>query len=538
MTLTLYLLGPVRLVCPARGDITPRSQKARGALALLGSAHGLRISRAQLQDHLWSESPPEAGSTSLRQMLRELRQALGSSRDALVGGPGWIELDSRLIRVELDQPYLPGTGEAQFAADLDIGDAQFEDWLRDARMHHENRLARDLPAAPLPAVALAAKAPQTILPAPRQDPQDSSPARLLIRSPTAMDDQSRISARILLAEAGWRASELMPAELIDLSTRHGPAEDGYGSRAMSLDALARVRDSRMTLLVTIALADSGRAIATREFSWSIADELVEMPRAVNSLTTTILTSVKTLGRLRNQLTLWDMLDFDGHSLLETDGHLELMQQSQPMHAGVIMALRAYMRWLMVIERLVDSPEDTASEADDLAARARHCSPGNATVLGISSLLMIEKGENGVAKEFAQMAEQADPFESFGRLAKTQCLLNMGEGQKAHEAIHSMRNSLLASVAPVTWLMQRARTEVRLGLFEEAELSSATARSFAPKSRAALRFLGVLREARGDEPGAHEAFTQLRKIEPSFEPQVLADPSYPTGSLRFAGLVKA
>lgn len=132
--LRLSLTGPVRLQSAGGGDLTPRSMKARGALAVLGVARGMRVARARLQDLMWSDRGPEQGAASLRQCLREIRQALGPGRQALCAGPGWIGLDPKWIAVDA----APAAGpEAEFASDLDIRDPEFEDWLRDTRAHFE-----------------------------------------------------------------------------------------------------------------------------------------------------------------------------------------------------------------------------------------------------------------------------------------------------------------------------------------------------------------------------------------------------------------
>ena len=75
--LTLRLMGPVELTGPADLRLTPRGMRARGALAVIGTARSMRITRARLQDLLFSERDPEQGNASLRQVLREIRISLG-----------------------------------------------------------------------------------------------------------------------------------------------------------------------------------------------------------------------------------------------------------------------------------------------------------------------------------------------------------------------------------------------------------------------------------------------------------------------------
>ena len=52
--LTLHLIGPVEMTGPGDRRLTPRGMRARGALAVLGTARGLRVTRARLQDLLFS----------------------------------------------------------------------------------------------------------------------------------------------------------------------------------------------------------------------------------------------------------------------------------------------------------------------------------------------------------------------------------------------------------------------------------------------------------------------------------------------------
>ncbi|WP_258553404.1 AfsR/SARP family transcriptional regulator [Paracoccus pantotrophus] len=127
-------MGSVRLRGADGADLTPRSQKARGALALLGTAPDLRLSRARLQDLLWSERARQRGSDSLRQMLRELRASLGAEKGLLLTGVGWVGLDPERLRIDLTPVYDAGGAPIEFAADIDVPDPEFETWLRDMRL--------------------------------------------------------------------------------------------------------------------------------------------------------------------------------------------------------------------------------------------------------------------------------------------------------------------------------------------------------------------------------------------------------------------
>lgn len=104
----------------------------------------MRRSRAWLQDKLWSDRATEQGAASLRQVLVEIRRALGAHRDALVADAGWIGFDPERIVVKIvpsadDWAF---SGEPpEFAEGLDVPDAEFEDWIRDQRSAYADRLA-------------------------------------------------------------------------------------------------------------------------------------------------------------------------------------------------------------------------------------------------------------------------------------------------------------------------------------------------------------------------------------------------------------
>ena len=154
--LTLRLSGPLRLLHPDGRNVTPPSLKAQGILALLATSPALRRPRAWLQDKLWSDSAPEQGAANLRQTTLRLRREVAAEPGWLVSGPGWIGLDPGRVAVALD----PAPGEwglagegPEFCEGLDIADPEFEDWIRDLRLAHEDRLARDRAARAPPCPA-------------------------------------------------------------------------------------------------------------------------------------------------------------------------------------------------------------------------------------------------------------------------------------------------------------------------------------------------------------------------------------------------
>ena len=140
--LVLHLVGPLRLVDREGAELTPRSRKAQGILALLGTSPGLRRSRAWLQDKLWSDRGPEQGAGSLRQCLTEIRLGLGRHVDCLRTEAGWVVLDPAKVQVRAELTEAEALDGVEFLEGLDIRDPEFEHWIRDQRLHCQQRTAR------------------------------------------------------------------------------------------------------------------------------------------------------------------------------------------------------------------------------------------------------------------------------------------------------------------------------------------------------------------------------------------------------------
>jgi hypothetical protein len=140
--LFLDLFGPLRLTDTEGVDLTPRSRKAQGLLALVGTSPGLRRSRAWLQDKLWSNRGPEQGAASLRQCLTNVRLGLGRHVDCLKTEAGWIALDPGKVRVRSEPADSDADGGLEFLEGLDIRDPEFEHWIRDQRLHYAERADR------------------------------------------------------------------------------------------------------------------------------------------------------------------------------------------------------------------------------------------------------------------------------------------------------------------------------------------------------------------------------------------------------------
>ena len=511
--LILRLAGPVDLSGPANESLTPRGMKARGALAILGTSVKMQISRPRLQDLLFSDREAEQGAASVRQLLREIRIALGPWRDALLTGPGWIALDTSIVR--LDMTSTPGADgqRPEFASDLDIADPEFEDWLRDARSHYEDQADEVLAS--------------TVT-------QDGAPT-LILQAPMAADPQAAVTAAMILQEAAQRVTDMLPLQVIQ-----GDPGIGRVSVGIELGAMANKAGDSIIILFAARLRSDGRMLWSRRFTIPAHDTLSHLRHVAGGVTIAILHGVEALRevipdpRLR-RMPLQDVFSYSAPRLKRADDQLAQIDPNGD--KAVILALRSYIRHTMLLERLSKNPEADADLAAEMAARARELSPGNPSALGVNAMVAAFRGQQETAFDMARHAIAIDDENPIARLAYSSALTSMGHHREAEAEASAAHNSALSELGPAAWVLRRAIATTRIGDLQSAERYFATTHGYAPENRPALRFLSAIRYELGDVEGARSALQKLKKLEPDFSLELMGSDKYPVDSLRRAGLLK-
>lgn len=367
MSATLSLMGSVRLRSAAGDDLTPRSQKARGALALLGTAPDLRLSRVRLQDLLWSDRGKQQGSDSLRQMLRELRNALGSHKDILLTGVGWVGLNPERTRIDLTPVYDAGGAPIEFAADIDIPDPEFESWLRDMRLRltpeDDGPTVFERNGAALPS---AMGAPMIL-----HRPQ----ANYVVALSAVESNESRahVIGEMIMNEAAARACEMIPARLAD------SADDISAVTGTQMGGICYSTGSDCSLMTVMRDLPSKRRDWTRRFTIRTDEETATMRHAVAQITVALLDRARrTASPNWTAFPMWDVFSYSADRLQAADRILAAM--SDEPNSAIALALRSYLRNTLLFERLTDDPQRCSDEADEFVSRARQMAPSNPVVL--------------------------------------------------------------------------------------------------------------------------------------------------------------
>lgn len=492
-------MGPVEITGPGNLRLTPRGMRARGALAVMGSATSMRVLRARLQDLLFSAREPENANASLRQVLREIRISLGDARDALVSGPGWVGLDASVVRLDMTARPGPDGQMPDFAADLDIDDPEFEDWLRDARMHAEQAIT---PGAP----------ERSLLPV------------LLTADPVASDPDSSVIAAMVMGEAAGRVCDLVP--MVAMPDRADP-----GQSAIVLSAMANRLGGGIHLLVKLSHRPSNRLFWSHKFVLDAANLTVAMADCTAQICVgvlRVLDAVRTVDAALG-VSFADVFSFNQARLERAEQALSGMDDG--INASLTMALRAWVRTTQVFERMVPDASGSIHEAQELATKAREADPYSATALAVGSVVEGYMNHGQVSFWLAQQAVQMDGRNPLARYAYSQSLTDLGRHKEAHREAQAGLAEALSVLNPATWQLRMGISLTRLGQFDKAEQRFDAVQQFAPENRPSLRFLSALRYRRRDEAGALAALHLLKKVEPGFSLDLMRSDGYPVATLR-------
>ncbi|MFZ5965429.1 AfsR/SARP family transcriptional regulator [Thalassococcus sp. BH17M4-6] len=142
---TLKVLGAFDLLDGLDKSIRPSGRKECAILAMLALTANHRQTRAWLQEKLWGDRGPAQGSASLRHALSKIRGVLNTEGDVIRSDRTWVWLDAS--RLQFDHLRHDATGE--ILRGFDLRDEGFNEWLRDVRSQHANRVVL-APTADLP----------------------------------------------------------------------------------------------------------------------------------------------------------------------------------------------------------------------------------------------------------------------------------------------------------------------------------------------------------------------------------------------------
>lgn len=515
----IKLCGQFRVESIDGSDLTPRSAKAQGLLAMLAAHPQHTRARIWLQDKLWSDRAREQGAASLRQALTEIRRSLGEHSEIFQSDRRTASLLADVIEVTRDH-------DGEFLEGLDVRDPEFDEWLRLERLQSSG-----LPARPISPEHL-------VLPEPRQ--------RYVVTIPQETgSEMERLMSEVFVANV---ASNL--GEQLCVGTESPANERGGGDR-ITLKAHTVFHNGQVILHSTCTSGPankqiwSGRRVLPAHGAPPINDDRVLQmaSEAVGIIGEQLSAEARTLRtELENDpgvlasLAVQKIFSMRQDEQTEADEMLRRAFDVSP--RGTFLAWRVFLRVTRLLERHQYCPQTTLDELNLLCAKALELEPMNSLVVSIVAYAkLVVTGEVGEGFELSRRASALNNANPFAWLALCTSNLYLGQVNEAHT--YMMRARTIGSASPFKfwWDTGACLTATATGNFDAAASLANSARVMSPDFRPPLRYLVALNLRAGNVEAALDAVGQIRQFEPGFlAEQLTEDGAYPSATLRSAGIV--
>lgn len=521
--LRLHLFGAFRLETAAGWDLTPKSAKTCGMLALLAYDALRPRARIWLQDKLWSDRDRDQGAASFRQALSQLRRDLGPHADVLLVGRSQVALDPARIEVVAD----PRDGRREFLEGLDVRDPEFEGWLSQERA----AFARPAPGRAIPDGSHGLTTPDRC-------------RRVYLMAQSGRDGPERLFESLFIDCLERSLSEQLVAEVY----RHPPLADEPSQIVVAVQAYAAgAGEIGLRLAVeegsTRRAVWSGRRIVrmngappvdhldilsfVSETTEAVADALVLKARRQSGTA-----DAAVLGRIAVR----KIFSMRPAELVQADRLLEQAYALDP--RAVFLAWRVQLRVIQRMERHVPEDEIEHDGLLQLMKEAMDLEPTNSLVLSVAanSMVLVED-DIAAGIDLARRSLAQNSANPFAWDCLSIALLMDGKAEDAHR--HQLRACALAARSPIRhfWDMGACLTSVVTGRHEAALHLAHAASVMVPDFRPPLRYMAALHAARGEADRAAAALDKLGRAEADFSlARMIGDRSYPVAALRRSGLL--
>lgn len=508
---------------PDNTDITPRSLKACGLLALLLDAPEFTRARVALQDMLWSDRGQAQGAASLRQTLSEIRNAFGPARDVLKSDRRTVSLAADRVASDLTKPTERAAAKAEgriFLEDLDIHDPEFENWLRDRR-----QIADETPRmSQLVHRTLSASTSGAV-------------PRLILASPLELDDAGL--GKFILQGVARGVVDRGSVEVNWADANATGTGDGPGFK-LEVDTL-EFGSSKMMRLQMVD-PQSGRV------GWQLTESLdagdaPELPRLISEAVDRTVETLAGSGLHGPSETSGDPFFNAIQEMFQTRGlNFEALRsrfrssyERDP--RGIYLAYEAFLTCYMIGERHVVNIEALKDETRDLVRRAVETEPHNSVVAALCAhVYSFVLGEFEVAHELADRSVRLDRNNVLGWTFLGSAKIFCNDVSNGYKCILTARQ--ISGEGPYRHMVDffASMAAMLSGDLARGIALGETVNALAPDFAPALRYLiaGYILEK--DFCRAEDALGRLRRLEPEFEVNFFAEPDYPVPLLRRTGLL--
>jgi len=547
--LTLFTVGPFRVIGANGQDLTPKGRKACGLLALLALAPNHRRPRAWLQDKLWSDRGPEQGAGSLRQALYEIRHAFGRMSDCLIADRTMVALDDRYVAIDHRHVAIGEASrrtrtvaptpadEIELFEGLDIADPEFEDWLRDERQ----RFAPEERGG-------AGRDQRHHEPVAGGSPKMQRLQLALKPVVQAASVQDQIIAYSLTDLVAKTMSELGTIDVLDFRSDGAHSQPLVSEHALALQAGVAADPAGTTWRMILADAAEKRvlwATGSRQEGGNLdmgdPGLLREMNQIVDAALSGFLTrpdagAEQRIATLLCQRGIQQLFKLGRDNMAVAD---RLFARAFEMEQrGIYLAWRAYLRTYLLAERLTDDRQLASDEALAFMHQALEMEPRNSFVASFSAHVhSIARRSYVAAYELAQRSIQLNRANPMGWACLGIAECHLGKATVGFE--HTLFARELAGTTPLRFQVDGLACIAgsMAGDVDGSIWLGEACHALAPTFKPPLRFLSALYLLRGEEQQSEEMIRRLRVLEPEFSYEMLREVSYPAASLRRSKLLE-
>lgn len=517
------LIGSFAVTAPDGTDLTPKSSKAKALIALVLTRAGRSMSRAQIQDKLWSDRETKQAQDSLRGDIMKIRQAFGPYA-GLINDDDRREVAFATDGLTCDYDDLPvvlsrmgGQDELpEFLEGLSIPDPEFDDWVRDKRMMIFD-LLHDLRAT---------KQRKRLAP-------DNVPAVSII----SHNDQDSLHATVLQDGVLKNIGEWSTLRIVD---------DTEGSATWTdFSFECKPLPSRETLCFHMRFCDrqSGELYwnCTRAMDFDAFDDFSEP-----------------MAQLRNQLSdqaIFGMLKQSGHDvrrsevegfrvacqIFESNGrdYVQIADALSRLAAdtprGIYSAWLAFLTTYAIGERKAADTKAVREEAEAYIRDAIEKEPYHSMVLALCSYVRsFVFHDYFTGHELAKRSINCNLSNPIAWAALGAANFYIGRHAAAREAV--LRARAISGGGPYHYLIESlcCISATLAGQLDEAEFHAQLSHQLSPGYTPPLRYLAAIYTRKGQLEKADRVCTKLRLLEPDFSLELMSEAAYPVAALRDSG----
>ena len=533
---SIRIVGPFGMRRSNGEDCTPSGRKSCAIVAMLALAPENKRSRSWIQDKLWSTRGKEQGAASLRQSLSEIRRALGPDRDCLVANAFVVSLDRSRIAIDLDNPATLGAQDVEILEGLDIGDQEFEDWLRLERQRVRKQGISATADAGMSATNLtqSRRMPNHLLLTRKSAAgHGDSPVLADCVLDTVAKSIGELGSAIVFDRRMERAEDCVSSDHCNALALHSEIDDSNGNRVERL-ALLQLPDKSLIWSSTLSVPRGGtldlndpNLLRCANLAVSIAtDQFVKMHADGSER---ILSSALCYSGVLHLFRL-------GKINFEAADHL-FARAFEIEPRGIHLAWRAYLRTFLLAERQFTCRQTIDAEAFDFMHRALELEPHNSYVAALSAHVQtIMRRSYVAAYELAERSVQLNHANPIGWACLGVAKSHLGKPEEGFQ--HTLTARAIAGSAPYRFQLDALSCIVgtMAGEFDKAIYLAEASHALAPEFAPPLRYLSALYSHAGQRELSLEMVQKLQRAEPDFSYEKLRDKTYPVAGLHRTAII--